>query len=230
MTFIVAHRGASRQAHENTLESFVAAADMGADMVELDVRRTADGKLVPFHDPGLSKYRHRPLVQDLTYAKMQSLCARKKFRVPTIEEVFKALAGRVMLDIELKVPGCESETIALARTYFPVDRFMVSSFDPVILDTAKSIDPAVQISLILANTADLNTLGTSPAEVIAPAHRLFGANRAFFAQMKQQGKKIAVWTVDGRADLMALLIDPLVDAVITNCPDKALDLRKRLQS
>jgi len=75
MTIIVAHRGASRQAHENTLESFLAAVEMGADMVELDIRRTADGKLVPFHDPSISRYGRGPLVQDLTLSSLLVVAA-----------------------------------------------------------------------------------------------------------------------------------------------------------
>ncbi len=118
MVTIVAHRGAPQRARENTVESFLAAQEMGADMIELDVRKTADNVLVTYHDPWISRFTHVPLLKDCTYRQLLDLTAKRRYTVPTLEQVFGVLAGKVMLDIELKEPGCEAEVIRLARAPF----------------------------------------------------------------------------------------------------------------
>lgn len=229
MVIIVAHRGAPKRARENTLKSFLTAVSLGAEMVEIDVRRTGDGVPVVFHDPWLSKKTHRPLLASLTYQEINRRASKKKFHVPTLEETLKALAGKVILDIELKEPGYETEVIKLVRRWFSDDRFILTSFNPVIITAVKLFDQKLTAGLILAKSKDLPYVEKVPAaDVLAPEKALFTAQRDYFAQAKKQGKRIAVWTVDGKTLLSNLLVDPLVDAVITNYPDRALALRRKL--
>jgi glycerophosphoryl diester phosphodiesterase len=230
MVTIVAHRGAPLRARENTIESFLAALEIGADMIELDVRKTADNRLVAFHDPWLSRFTHLPMIKDCTYDEILAHIEKRKFVVPTIEEVFSVLSGKIMLDIELKEPGCEAEVLTLAREHFSDDKFIISSFDPGIIDTVKTRAPGIAVGLILADDADPSSLNAASAEVLAPSQKLYGERRPLFAAMKKRGKKIAVWTVDRRADILSLLVDPIVDAIITNHPDKAIALRSRLHN
>ena len=228
MITIVAHRGAPKQAHENTIKSFLAAVSLGADMIELDVRRTGDGLLVVFHDPWLSRKTRRPRIADLTYKELNKRAAKKKFRVPTLEETLSALSGKIMLNIELKEPGCEEEVVRHARKLFALDKFIVTSFNPAIVAAVKSADTKVTTGLICATGKDLTECEKTAAEILAPEKKLFDDQRRFFANEKKQGKKIAVWTVDAIEHLSRLLVDPIVDAVITNHSDRALALRKKL--
>lgn len=228
MITIVAHRGAPRCARENTVKSFLAAVSLGAEMVELDVRKTGDGILVVFHDPWLSRKTRRPRIADLTYKELNRRAEKKKFRVPTVEEVFTRLSGKAMLNIELKEPGYEKDVVKLARRCLPDGRFILTSFDPAIIDAIKSFEPKLSTGLIVANDKDLPNAEKTRAEVIAPEKKLFASQRKFFANANKKGKKIAVWTVDSVDLLSCLLVDPLVDAVITDRPDRALALRKKL--
>jgi glycerophosphoryl diester phosphodiesterase len=230
MITIVAHRGAPRKARENTVKSFLAAVSMGVDMVELDVRKAGDGTLVVFHDPWLSRKTLRPRLADLTYAEINKRARKRKFHVPTVEEAFKALAGKTMLNIELKEHGYEADVAMLAKRYFAVDKFIMTSFDPAVITALGSLDPTITTGLILATKRELAAAqgGKTGAGVLAPEKRLFASQRKCFADAKKQGKRIAVWTVDSTGLLSSLLIDPLVDAVITNRPDLALALRKKL--
>jgi glycerophosphoryl diester phosphodiesterase len=228
MITIVAHRGASKLAHENTIDSFLAAVSLGADMVELDVRKCGDGTLVVFHDPWLSRAARRSPISRLTLREINRRTAKRGFSVPTVEETFRTLSRKTLLDIELKEPGYEADVVALARRHFDINGFVLTSFDPRIIAAVKAVDPHLQTGFIVATAEGAALCDSSPAEVLAPEKRLFSAHRQLFANAKSRGKKIAVWTVDGTEVLTRLLIDPLVDAIITNRPDKALALRKKL--
>jgi glycerophosphoryl diester phosphodiesterase len=228
MITIVAHRGASLKARENTIESFLAAVDLGADMVELDIRKCGDGSLVVFHDPRFSRGGRSGLISRLPFRELNRLAAKKGFSVPSMETAFKTLSGKITLDIELKEPGYEEEVVACAREYFDDSQFVLTSFNPRVITAIKAFGRNLQTGFIMATAEGLALAETSPAEVLAPDKKLFSANRGLFARAKKQGKKIAVWTVDGIELLARLLIDPIVDAIITNRPDRALALRDRL--
>lgn len=121
MTLVVAHRGASSVAPENTLEAFAKAIELGADAVELDVRRDADGGLVVAHDPLPAP------------------------GAPTLEQVVELCAGRIALDVELKEPGLEEDVL---RVVSDAD-FVVTSFLPKVVAATKRLDPDVGTGLLL---------------------------------------------------------------------------------
>ncbi|MBN1129040.1 MAG: glycerophosphodiester phosphodiesterase [Chitinispirillaceae bacterium] len=225
---IVAHRGASKHAHENTIEAFERAVALGADMVELDVRKTGDGVLVIFHDPVFPGAAARGALSRLTYRELQKRASARKFRVPTLEETLVALSGRIRLDIELKEPGYTGEVVALVKKRFDPAGCVFTAFDPRIAAEVKKADPALATGLILANAESLSLGDQTPADVLGPEKKLFASQRGYFVMAKKAGRKIAVWTVDGAPLLSSLLCDPIVDAVITNRPDRALALRKKL--
>ena len=102
MITIVAHRGAPKFAHENTIKSFLAAVTLGADMIELDVRKCGDGTLVIFHDPWLSRASKTAQISRLTLKEINTRALKKGFTVPTIEEAFCTLSRKTQLDIEIK--------------------------------------------------------------------------------------------------------------------------------
>jgi glycerophosphoryl diester phosphodiesterase len=124
---ILGHRGSPQHARENTLASFWIALKEGADGIELDVHRTADGVLVAHHDEQLSTSE---TLASLTYRKLVELAREIHFEVPPVGDVFKVVAGRGFINIELKTTGFEAEVIQLARGILPKDSFAFSSFDP----------------------------------------------------------------------------------------------------
>ncbi len=124
---ILGHRGSPRLARENSLASFNLALEEGADGIELDVHVTADGVLVAHHDEYLETHE---IIAQTNYADLKRAQQAVGSDLPTLAEVFRLVAGRGVLNIELKNPGYEPAAIALARELLPVDTFAFSSFDP----------------------------------------------------------------------------------------------------
>lgn len=107
---IVAHRGASKFAPENTVAAFLKAHEMGADMCEMDVRQTKDGHFVIMHDRSVRRTTNgKGLVKEMTLAEIKSLDAGSYFgkefageKVPTLREVLQAIKGKILPDLDLK--------------------------------------------------------------------------------------------------------------------------------
>src|SRR3989449_9458057 len=120
---VIAHRGASAAAPENTLAAFRLAADLGADGIELDVRGTADGQLVVLHDASVNRTTDGAgRVAALTLDQLRRVDAGKKFgpsfrgeRIPLLSQVFEVVAGRLLVDVEIKAAGVEAGPLGLIR-------------------------------------------------------------------------------------------------------------------
>jgi glycerophosphoryl diester phosphodiesterase len=196
VTLVVAHRGASTVAPENTLEAFEKAIELGADMIELDVRRSGDGALVVSHDP--VDATTRPL--------------------PRLEEVVDLCAGRIALDVELKEPGLEEATLRVVQR---VDVVVTSFLDDVVA-AAKQLRPDVRAGLLLGADTPLDDRiearrRAAGADFLAPHVSLLDNGL--------RGDGLAVWTVNDEPRLRRYLADSSVAAVITDDPALALRLR-----
>jgi glycerophosphoryl diester phosphodiesterase len=155
---IGAHRGDCEAAPENTMAAFAAAAAAGADYVEFDVQRSADGVLVVIHDPTLERTTdgHGP-VADRTAAELLRLDAGGWFapahageRIPLFEAVLEWLSGLPSLAgmVEIKAPGLGAEIAGrLARLPFR-DRLAVCSFSLEELSAARRVDEGLPRFLI----------------------------------------------------------------------------------
>jgi len=203
VTHIVAHRGASSEAPENTLEAFAKAIEIGADMIEFDVRRAPNGTLLISHDPIRMPSPH----------------------LPTLEDTLLATQGRIQLDVELKEPGCERETLDLLLRHFPIADFAITSFLPAALRETRAINPGVRRGLIFA----FWTKETRAAAASADVDFLVAQDR-LVSDAEQIGKPLFVWTVDDPMRTRELFERPLVEAIVTNNPRQALALRAAAQS
>lgn len=175
-TLVVAHRGASGQAPENTCAAFDIAVDAGADLIELDVRLTADRKLVVFHDLALGRFARNGVwdfgreVSSLTLGEVLRVdvgswfndChpafARPEFtdlRPPTLAEVFDRYKGRTRFFIEVKDPESSSvmevELLGLLHRYgITNDDIMLGSLSASCLRRLRSMDPSLSLARIVA--------------------------------------------------------------------------------
>jgi glycerophosphoryl diester phosphodiesterase len=221
MALVVAHRGASG-AHPpgNTLEAFRAAATLGADWVELDVRATGDGRLAVHHDAELPDGR----------TIVTTAAADLPAWVPLLDEALEACAG-MGVNVEIKgdappeaVEGLVEAVVALLRGFEDPHRFLVTSFSWDLVDRVRALAPELPTGL-LALAVD-PVPGPDPvAAAVAGGHRAVNpwvglVDADVVARAHAAGLEVNVWTVDD-PERMAALVSLGVDAVITNVPDVA---------
>lgn len=199
MTKIVAHRGASSEAPENTLGAFEKAIELGADMIEFDVRRAADGSLLISHDP-----------------------IRKGSReLPTLEDTLRLTQGRIQLDVELKEPGCEGDATDLLLRYFAPRDFCVTSFLAPVLRELRAINADIRTGLIFATWNE-----SVRAEALSSGVDLLVAHYRLLDEAREIGKPMFVWTVDDPSLTSTLLERQIVEGIVTNNPRQALTIRR----
>jgi glycerophosphoryl diester phosphodiesterase len=216
---VVAHRGAWRPAPQNSLEAFEEAVQLGCDAIELDVRRTLDGRVVVVHD---ARSGIRPVAK-LTH---QDLQGRARHRhAPALEEVLELVAGRIGVDLELKEDGYVEQAMAIVKRRLAPEQYVVTSFRDSVLPAVKRIVPAVRTGLLLSPYRHIGQLpqrvATTKVDFLAPHARLARAGLLTWAAARELPSW--VWTVNDRRALRLLGQDPRVAALITDRPDRALD-------
>lgn len=150
---VAAHKGAALLAPGNTLPSFVKAAELGADMMEIDVRTTADGELVVIHDANVDGVSDGSgQVEDLSLAEIKSLDVGASFppefigtRIPTLHEALKTIKRLgVEVNVEMKRAQIEAVIEEIGSAGIE-DRTMISSPDHAMLTEARRISPSIRI-------------------------------------------------------------------------------------
>jgi glycerophosphoryl diester phosphodiesterase len=224
VTLVIAHRGAWGRAApgapaENTLEAFEAAIALGADMIELDVRRTRDGRLIVFHD---ARVKTVP-TSSMRYEAIRIKGTRS--RPPLLEEVLALTKGRIALNLEVKEPGYVEDTVALLRRH-DFERCLLSSFlDDVVLE-AKTLAPELEAGLLIATglrRALATRLPATKADTLGLHRRL--ADATALTKAAAAGVRCVVWTVNAPRALDRYLGHPAVEGVITDRPALALERR-----
>lgn len=224
---VMAHRGLSADAPENTLYAFSDAISVGADFIELDVQQTRDGVLVVMHDSNLKRTTGvNKDIWDVDYADIQNLDAGSWFdpayanaRIPTLEETLQFVDKRARLNIEIKPTKHGSDTLEqdvaeLITQYQYTDACYVTSFSYSSLKKVKEVNPEIRTgylmsvaygqfySLKYADAFSLNKVFVT-SQVVNAAH--------------QQGKQIFAWTVNSMSEVRSLC-NLHVDSIITDDP------------
>jgi glycerophosphoryl diester phosphodiesterase len=227
---IIAHRGASADAPENTLAAFRLAREQGADGVELDVMRCRSGEVVVFHDDDLVRLGGRPeQVRALTYDELRTIDLGGGERIPTLEAVLAAL-GPLLVNIELKTAptwggrivddGLAAAVSDLVFRKSAQERILVSSFDPLLLARFRLHAPRVATGLLFAHDQARPYRQAWAAPLVRPTavhpESVLVDARAV-ARWHARGLGVHVWTVDDAAEVR-LLCALGVDAIITNRP------------
>jgi glycerophosphoryl diester phosphodiesterase len=213
---VLAHRGANRLAPENTVPAMARALELGADGVELDVHRTADGQLVVRHDAETPA----GLLGDLTRAEIAAAFPD----VPTLATVLDVCRGR-LVNVEVKDPDPRAADVlvALLERRDRTDDVLVSSFHLPTLDRVHQSVPGLPTGLLATGLDPLVALAMAVEHghtALHPALRILPDAPAVVERAHAAGLQVNVWTVNGPEDLLRLR-DAGVDAVITDVPDLA---------
>ena len=220
---VVAHAGGASAAPPNTLEAFETAIRLGADMIEFDVRRTADGELVLYHDEAIGD---RPLAT-LTYAEALRDVSQRGYPIPRFVELLDAAQGRVLLDIELKEAGYEARLLSLVFDRgFGVADFVVTSFEPGALAQVKRARPDVRTGLLAYDVTGrraLELFRESGADFLGPDYQILDAT--VLREAEAARARLLPWTVNDPPAIGLLLDAPAVMGVITDQTADALRIR-----
>ena len=236
-TKIIAHRGFSSIAPENTLIAFQKAIDCKADYFELDVRKTQNGSIVVIHDSSVNRTSSNDSKGEIAKMTYNDLTAVKvgypaKFgdqykneKIPTLREALELAKGKIKVCIEIKVYGVEKEVLEIVNDLDMNDEVIIFSFYYPVLTKIRELDKTVPI-LFLKGSADKMTIADAKA-IEASAIGVGNGTRLTkeyldYAHMNN----IEVWkyTVNKESE-MQKLIDLGLDGLITDFPDKALNKR-----
>jgi glycerophosphoryl diester phosphodiesterase len=231
MPWIIAHRGASGLAPENTMAAFERAVQLGAAFIETDLQLTRDAHFVAMHDGTLERTTNgHGAVHDCTLAELRQLDAGKWFdreymdaRIPTLEEVLEfSHKYDVVFYLEIKYNaafGMHHALVGALRDARSAARTAVISFDASTLSAVNKLDPSLMLGL-LVETPTADTISTAinvGARQICPVHTM--VTKEFVSQVHEAGLHVATWTVNSTQEMKAM-ISAGVEGIMTDFPDR----------
>jgi glycerophosphoryl diester phosphodiesterase len=239
---VIAHRGFSGTAPENTLIAFRKALELDVDMIELDVHLSKDGEVVVIHDDTLNRTTNgKGKVAEYTLKELKQLDAGSfsgpQFsgeRIPTLKEVMQLMEGRVPLCIELKKGDTDRYTILdLADRAFQevekikmLNQVIFASFDRLAIERIRERSARIPVALIYNKSwsSPREVTGGSPIPVLSCGGTVLTQTNA--SQARQQGMKVFVWTLNTEED-MEHFLNMGVNGIITNHPDRLIKILKK---
>ena len=231
---VIAHRGASVQAPENTLAAFNLAVEQEADAIEFDVDLTRDGHVVIMHDATIDRTTNgRGRVGDLTLEEIRRVDAgawkAAEFQgehVPLLEEALEAVGQRLLINIEVKgmslrSAGLEQRVAALIEQHELIDRVIISSFNPLALRRVKYANPRLACGLLQAPDSPIFLRDAWLAPLIpgldARHPHYSQVSKAAVDQFHARGLMVSAWTVN-QTGIARAMIEAGVDGLIGDDP------------
>jgi glycerophosphoryl diester phosphodiesterase len=214
----IAHRGASREFHENTLPAFRRALELGASGIELDVHATRDGIVVVHHDPVVRPVsagggRTEIAIANVTWEELLELEPQTGVGIPTLGDVLTLVGDRATVYVELKGAGVEEAAIATIHAGHA--RCAVHSFDHAAVERASRLAPEVPRGLLFDSyTIDpAGAMRAAGARDVWPHWSLIDSR--LVERVHDVGGRVIAWTVNDAADAAALL-EIGVDGICTD--------------
>ncbi len=212
----IAHRGASRDAPENTLEAFHLAVAQRADMIETDLHLTRDHAIALHHDPELDGVE----IGTLTLEDLRERAPT----VPTLVDALDQLGHQIPFNLELKQPkdgqyvGLEAHVLEQVRTRGLIHGTLFSSFDQPTLARLRELDPEAHIGLLVSGWArdDIEARAQRVGAEVVHLPLILATPKRIHP-LQKSGFRVHVFTVDDPED-QRRLIGWNVDGLFTNTP------------
>jgi glycerophosphoryl diester phosphodiesterase len=238
---VIAHRGASGHAPENTLAAFRRAVALGASFIETDLHLSRDAHFVAIHDDIVNRTTNgQGKVHDLTLADLRRLDAGSWFgsefsgeRIPTLEEILEfAKKNDVVFYLELKPTGAwggEHALIGALRESGEIARTIVISFDAGIIAALRKIEPTLMTGLLFEGQIDQPLERAIEVGARQLAVRGDLVTPALIAEARKRDLQIVCWTVNQPAH-MRMLIEAGVDGIMSDYPDRLVSAQPKQQA
>lgn len=226
MILKIAHRGASAYTPEDTIIAFQRALEMDADALGIDVHVCKSGEVVVIHDNTLKRVTNgRGHVRDKTLAELKQLVVEGGAKIATLEETIDFVDRKMKLDIELKEKGCAKSTYkiiknAIEKYGWVYDDFFISSFIRSELETMKSFDSKIQLSVLFNWISQFGAFRFAKkigAYSINPSLGI--TNKKLVECAHNEGLKVFVWTVNEEKDIARMKLLG-VDGIFSDFPDR----------
>ena len=206
----IAHRGAKREIHENTVPAFQRAFARGADGIELDVHATTDGVVVVHHDPAIRRHLRSVEIANSDWAEIGQLELQDHTHVPRLSDVLAVSPAHANVYVEIKGAGIErlvAETLGASRA-----RCAVHSFDHHAIDVMRDLAPDIPRGVLFEDDLSgvLDVMARTGARDVWPHWKLVDA--ALVTAIHDAGGRVIVWTVND-PDLARRLIGMGVDGL-----------------
>lgn len=216
---LIGHRGAAGLAPENTVSSLYAAEELGVDMVEVDLRKTADNQIVLSHDPTLLRtHDDRRAISQLTLNELQAVGTKENREIPELGEYLQKVKMPIIL--ELKDQGMEALVLEKVKN-FP-HKVIISSFHIGVLKKIRALDGKIPLGFILSSKISyifplvMAVARSLDLYSIHPHHSL--VTPAHMKAMRRLNTKIFTWTVnDVHTELLMKGFG--VDGIFTDYPN-----------
>ena len=235
---VIAHRGASGHAPENTLAAFRKAIAQRAAFIETDLQLSRDARFVAIHDDTVNRTTNgQGAVHDLTLPELQRLDAGQWFgsefageRIPTLEEILEfSKKHDVVFYLELKPSGSwggEHALIGALRESGEIPRTVVISFDSEILGGLRQIEPTLMTGVLYDGQIEKPIERALEVGARQLAVRANLVTPALLMEARKSDLQVVCWTVNHPAH-MRLLIEAGVDGIMSDYPDRLVAAQKR---
>lgn len=236
---VIAHRGASSYAPENTLAAFDLALDMGARHLELDVQMSSDGHLVVIHDDWVNRTSNGlGRVSKHTLAELQALDAGAWFdqrfageRIPTLEAVLQRYRDRAHLHVEIKgkTDGLSERTADMIRTLNWTQNVTITSFQKDKLESVLAHAPELPAGWLLRQIDDAVIDEAKRLGIAQLCPKADTVTPELVARLRNAGFNVRAWGVSNEA-LMQRMVAAGVDGMTVNFPDKLIACLQQFHS
>lgn len=228
---VIAHRGASSYAPENTLAAFDLALQMGVRQIELDVHSSRDGHIVVIHDDTVDRTTNGSgPVASQTLAALRQLDAGAWFgatfageRIPTFEEVLARYQGRVHLHVELKghTPSLAPRTAELIRQHGMVGQVTITSFQKVRLEEIRIVAPELPTGWLVGDVSDAVIAQAQAMGIAQLCPRANTVTPELVRRLHAEGFVVRAWGA-ATEELMQQVVQAGADGMTVNFPDKLI--------
>ncbi len=212
----VGHRGAGAYEIENTLESFQKAIKLGVNAVELDVRKSMDGKLIIIHDDNLKRVFSKDI--PVNQATLKELKQLTENRIPTLEEALKAIdkkVGKILM--ELKETGYEKKVLEIVKREKLKDRVIIISFHEQALSNMRKLDEKIETGLIYSKYKNpIDAALKLNAQYLVPLYRF--THTRDIEKAHKNNLKVIVWTINTKQEVKEYITKG-VDGIASDKPD-----------